>query len=221
MVGVKRLGPVICGKGEAVPTVVQLPTGKTLTVRAAADVFLGSLGNPNTVRNYGIAVGKTADRIGEGRPLAAVEADEIGEALEVLWGASAVNTWNTRRGAVLSCTSWCAEHGYEGPTMPAWAKRMPPPDSDTPARSKMAVDRLIVRRDVHLREKTLWRMLYETCARSEEILDVNIEELDLAGRRARGRPRAPLCGAGAAGPARTSRWRPCTGTLAPPGSCPG
>ncbi|MEU5566286.1 hypothetical protein [Micromonospora musae] len=29
-------------------------------------------------------------------------------------------------------------------------------------------------------ERTLWRMLYETCARAEEILGVNIEELDLA-----------------------------------------
>lgn len=48
----------------------------------------------------------------------------------------------------------------------------------------MAIDRLIVRREVHLREKTLWRMLYETVARAEEILGVNIEELDLAGRRA-------------------------------------
>lgn len=48
----------------------------------------------------------------------------------------------------------------------------------------MAVDRLIARREVHLREKTLWRMLYETVARAEEILGVNIEELDLAGRRA-------------------------------------
>ena len=48
----------------------------------------------------------------------------------------------------------------------------------------MAVDRLIARREVHLREKTLWRMLYETVARAEEILGVNIEELDLAARRA-------------------------------------
>ncbi|WP_257138366.1 MULTISPECIES: site-specific integrase [Streptomyces] len=141
------------------------------------------LANPNTVRNYGIAVGKTAERIGEGRPLAAVQDDELGEALDLLWGSSAVNTWNARRGAVLSWTGWCAERGYDGPAVPVWVKRMLPPDSDTPVRSKMAIDRLIARRDVHLREKTLWRMLYETCARSEEILDVNIEELDLAGRR--------------------------------------
>ncbi|WP_331743451.1 site-specific integrase (plasmid) [Streptomyces sp. NBC_00873] len=166
------------------PAVVQLPAGKALTVRTAADVFLDSLDNPNTLRSYGIGVGKTAERLGEGRPLVSVADDEIGEALELLWGTSAVNTWNARRAGVLSWLGWCAERGYDGPAVPAWVKRLTPPDSETPARSKMAVDRLIARRDVHLREKTLWRMLYETCARAEEILGVNIEELDLAGRRA-------------------------------------
>ncbi|MEE1766734.1 site-specific integrase [Streptomyces sp. JV185] len=165
------------------PTVVQLPTGKALTVRAAADVFLDSLGNPNTVRNYGIGVGKTAGRLGESRPLASVADDEIGEALELLWGTSAVNTWNSRRAAVLSWLGWCRERGYDGPAVPAWAKRLALPDSETPARSRMAIDRLIARREVHLREKTLWRMLYETAGRSEEILGVNIEDLDFAGRR--------------------------------------
>ncbi|MFV8188364.1 tyrosine-type recombinase/integrase [Streptomyces sp. AF1B] len=166
------------------PAVVRLPAGKALTVRTAADVFLDSLGNANTLRSYATGVGKTAERLGEARPLATVADDEIGGALEELWGQAAVNTWNARRASVLSWLGWCAERGYDGPRVPAWAKRLPPPDSETPARSKMAVDRLIARRDVHLREKTLWRMLYETVARAEEILGVNIEELDLAGRRA-------------------------------------
>lgn len=85
---------------------------------------------------------------------------------------------------MLSWLGWCAERGYDGPAVPAWVKRVTPPDSETPAHSKMTIDRLIARRDVHLREKTLWRMLYETCARAEEILGINIEEPDLAGRRA-------------------------------------
>ncbi len=67
----------------------------------------------------------------------------------------------------------------------ASAARSTPPDSETPVRSRTAIDRLISRRDVHLREKTLWRMLYETCARAEELLQLNIEDLDLAGRCAR------------------------------------
>jgi integrase len=61
---------------------------------------------------------------------------------------------------------------------------MAPPDSETWARSKLAVGRLVALREVPLREKTLWRMLYETCARAEEILGINVEELDLAGYRA-------------------------------------
>lgn len=156
-----------------------------MTVRAAADAFLGSLRNPSTVRSYGVGVGKTAERIGEGRPLGLVADDEVGEALELLWGTAAVNTWNARRAAVLSWLGWCAEYGYEGPGVPGWTKRLAVPESETPARSKMAVDRLIARREVHLREKTLWRMLYESAGRSEEILGVNIEDLDLAGRRCR------------------------------------
>nr|WP_210167986.1 site-specific integrase [Streptomyces sp. SID4946] len=154
-----------------------------MTVRVAADVFLDSLGNPNTVRNYGIGVGKTAERLGEARPLASVADDEIGEALELLWGSAAVNTWNSRRAGVLSWLGWCRERGYEGPMVPVWAKRLSVPDSETPARSKMAIDRLVARREVHLREKTLWRMLYETASRAEEILGVNVEDLDFAGRR--------------------------------------
>ncbi|WP_336213133.1 hypothetical protein [Nonomuraea sp. LPB2021202275-12-8] len=110
------------------PTVVQLPAGKALTVRGAADSFLDALANPNTVRNYAIGVGKIADRLGEARPLAVVADDEIGEALEVLWGSSAVNTWNARRASVLSWLEWCTERGYEAPAVP-WAKRLTPPDS--------------------------------------------------------------------------------------------
>lgn len=203
------------------PTVVQLPIGKALTVRSAGALFLDSLGNPNTVRNYGIAVTKTAERLGEGRPLASVEGDEVGEALGRLWGNSAVNTWNARRGAVSSWLGRCTERGYDGPAVPGWAKRLTVPDSDTPARSRIAVDRLIARREVHPREKTLWRMLYETCARSEEILDVNIEELDLADRRCPVKAKGAQPKARRRGGARedfvleTVYW-----TSAPPACCP-
>ena len=43
---------------------------------------------------------------------------------------------------------------------------------------------LWTRPDVHVREKTLWRMLYETAARANEILALNVEDLDLGARRA-------------------------------------
>jgi hypothetical protein len=102
-----------------------------------------------------------------------------------------------------------------------WAKRLTVPDYATPARSRIAIDRLIARREVHLREKTLWRMLYETAGRSDEILGVNIEELDFAGRRCQVKPKgARTKDRRRARRERTSCWRRSTGMPAPPGSCP-
>ena len=43
---------------------------------------------------------------------------------------------------------------------------------------------MLSRRDVPLREKTLWRMLYETAARAGEVLALNIEDPGLDARRA-------------------------------------
>ncbi|MFI0469674.1 tyrosine-type recombinase/integrase [Saccharopolyspora sp. 5N102] len=161
-----------------------LPTDTTtLTVGRSTELFLDSLGNPNTIRGYSTAVGKTADRLGERRPLTAVADDEIGEALEALWGRAAVGTWNARRAAVGSWLSWCRERG-QAPAVPGWTKRLATPDSETPVRSRLAIDRLVARREVAIREKTFYRMLYETAARADEVLGLNIEDLDLAGRRA-------------------------------------
>lgn len=43
---------------------------------------------------------------------------------------------------------------------------------------------LWTRRDVSIREKALWRMLYDTAARANEVLTLNIEDLDLDDRSA-------------------------------------
>ncbi|GAA2419990.1 hypothetical protein GCM10010404_93040 [Nonomuraea africana] len=83
---------------------MRLPVGKPLTVRTAADVFLDSLGNPNTIRAYGIGVGKIAERLGEGRPLAAVADEEIGGAWNCC-GAPRRSTPGTRA-ARRCCLGW-------------------------------------------------------------------------------------------------------------------
>jgi integrase len=50
--------------------------------------------------------------------------------------------------------------------------------------AKSTIHRLLSRRDIPLRERTLWRMLYETAARAAQILPLNVEDLDLEGRKA-------------------------------------
>jgi integrase/recombinase XerD len=55
----------------------------------------------------------------------------------------------------------------------------------TRALTRGQVERLFARRDLPLRERTLWRLLYETAARANELLALDVEDLDLANRRAR------------------------------------
>jgi integrase/recombinase XerC/integrase/recombinase XerD len=50
-----------------------------------------------------------------------------------------------------------------------------------------SLERLWERRDIDLRERTLWRLLYETAARADEVLRLNVEDLDIAAKRARTR----------------------------------
>ncbi|MGV9385301.1 hypothetical protein ACWDRB_56520 [Nonomuraea sp. NPDC003707] len=57
---------------------------------------------------------------------------------------AAVNTWNARRATILSWPAWCRDRGHVALAVLAWAKRPAAPDSQTPARSKTAIDRLIV-----------------------------------------------------------------------------
>jgi integrase len=52
------------------------------------------------------------------------------------------------------------------------------------ALSRAEVEQLLTRQDVSLRERVLWRMLYETAC-SAEVLALDVEDLDLANRRAR------------------------------------
>jgi integrase len=63
-------------------------------------------------------------------------------------------------------------------------RRKPRPDRAR-ALSRAEVEQLLTRQDISLRERTLWRMLYETAARSAEVLALNVEDLDLPNRRAK------------------------------------
>jgi integrase/recombinase XerC/integrase/recombinase XerD len=63
-------------------------------------------------------------------------------------------------------------------------RRKPRPDRSR-ALSRAEVEQLLTREDIGLRERALWRMLYETAARSAELLALDVEDLDLPNRRAR------------------------------------
>ena len=159
------------------------------TVRAAIDTFLDTpkiKGNANTLRAYTGVLDRVAEVAGPGRKLAGVEEDEIGGALAELWSDAKPATWNRNRAAVGSWLAWCHEkQHWTAPALPSSVERRRQNTGDTKAVSRSRIDRLCRRRDVPLREKTLWRMLYESASRASAVLALNIEDPDLPGKQAR------------------------------------
>ena len=157
----------------------------TSTIPAAAGAFLSSprYANPNTRRGYTGVLDRLLAGLGASRPLAEVSGEELAGLLEQLWGQRAPATWNRNRGAVTAWLSWCAASRLPAPVRPASAERRREHLNATRAVPRPAIDRALTRRDVPLREKTLWRMLYETAARASEVLALNIEDLGLDARR--------------------------------------
>jgi integrase len=161
--------------------------GGAITLTAAADAFLSTprMSNPNTRRAYAGAIDRAIAVLGPGRLLAGVSDDEVGTVAGQLWGGRAEATWNRNRAAISSWLTWCqTRKRWPAPSVPADCERRREHPGQARAVPKAAIERLLTRRDLPLREKTLWRMLYETAARTSEILALNVEDLDLDNRKA-------------------------------------
>ena len=72
--------------------------------------------------------------------------------------------------------SWCAASGLPAPVLPASAGRRREHLNATRAVPGPRSTRALTRRDVPLRDKTLWRMLYETAARASEVPALTIDD---------------------------------------------
>jgi integrase len=64
-------------------------------------------------------------------------------------------------------------------------ERRTQPADRTRAIAAASLERLFRHEDVHVREKCLWRLLYETAARAQEVLSADLTDLDLEHKRLR------------------------------------
>ncbi|MGO9793659.1 MAG: tyrosine-type recombinase/integrase [Solirubrobacteraceae bacterium] len=163
------------------------PREAAVTLRAAADAFLSSprCENANTRRAYTGVIDKITSQLGASRLLDDISNDEIAAVLEGEWASAHESTWNRNRAAVNAWLTWCRERQrWPAPAVPGSCERRKEHVDATKDLPKAAIERQLSRRDVPLREKTLWRMLYETAARASEILALDVEQLDLEHRRA-------------------------------------
>jgi integrase len=174
-----------------VGTVHKLSTSsQAVTLGQAVTAFLVTLDHPETAgtrRVYGNTCRALLAGAGEDTVLADLSAATLGEWFTARWGDAKPATWDANRGALRSLLNWCEAQGW----IPSAAglirgveHRRPRPDRSR-ALSRADVERLLTREDIGLRERVLWRMLYETAARSAEVLRLNVEDLDLPNKQAR------------------------------------
>ena len=117
-------------------------------------------------------------------PLTNWDPRHILEVFQQRWGSAQPATWNTRITALQSFVSYCQRNKWIDHDPMTLVVRRREPRDQTKAIPYQDLEKLWSRRDINLREKTLWRMLYETAARAGEILALDIEDMDLSRKRA-------------------------------------
>jgi integrase len=170
--------------------------GADRTVRQATDAFLAVQRAVTTTRTYTGTLDRLTLHLGPDRPLAAISSDELDHAVTVLWGPRAPRTWNRQVATVRSWLSWCRRTGWPVGDLTLRVDRRQPPDDETKAILFGELERLWSRRDIPLRERALWRLLYDSAGRAQEVLGLDVTDVDLGNRvataRTKGGHKRPL-----------------------------
>ncbi len=154
------------------------------TWEQATDAFLRRDLSPGSRRVYRLTLDHLGDMLGPDTTLASLTTDRMAQALHEAYPAAASASWNRHVATLRSFASFGFRHGWleTDPTVSLERRRVA--EDHSRALSREALDRLFSRRDANIRDRCLWRMLYETAARAEEVLRLNVEDLDLTSRRA-------------------------------------
>lgn len=155
----------------------------------AVDAFLAARDfSPQTVRSYRNTLDALGRVVGEQRPVATLEARDLADAHATLYADKAPATWNRTRATLEAFLRWLGRQEWltreVGARYAELVERRRVPDGPPRSVEYSTLERLFTRKDVPLRERTLWRMLYETAARAQEVLQLDVEDLDLVERRA-------------------------------------
>jgi integrase/recombinase XerC/integrase/recombinase XerD len=161
------------------------------TVAEAVAAFLSTLDHPETAgtrRVYASTLRQLRGHLGPEVPVAVLDepaASAVAHWFAERWGAAAPATFNRNLDALRSAAGYWRDQGWiVGDPTRAVRRRGRAPDR-TRALSRPVVEELLGREDIGLRERVLWRMLYETAARTSEVLALDVDELDLRNRCAK------------------------------------
>ncbi|MFB7732788.1 tyrosine-type recombinase/integrase [Streptomyces sp. NPDC056112] len=155
---------------------------------AAIHAYRASVADAGTLRTYGVVLDRLAAHFGDNASLEAVaDPDRLAAWFTSQWGDSAPRTWNTRMNALHSATGYWRAQGWlvDDPTV-RLRMRSTPADRDR-GLSREQIASLLADKTAALRDRVLWHLLYETAARAEEALRLDVRDLDMPARTARTR----------------------------------
>ena len=175
----------------AVGTARKLSTSRRpVTLGQAVIAYLTAPDGPEsaaTRRVYGGTYRALLAALGPDAAVGDLTPADLGEWFASRWADARPATWNTNRGALRSLLRFCEMQGWIASAADltrGTGHRKRSPDRSR-ALSRADIDQLLAREDASLRERTFWRLAYESAARSAELLALNVEDLDLPNRRAR------------------------------------
>jgi len=159
------------------------PGGERVAVAVAVERYLDSLQTRTTRDSYGETLTRLSDLAGH-RAAAALTPQDYAAVMD-RWDATAAATWNRHLSALTSFTTWAGRQEILATNPARRLQRRKPARRGDRAIPRTRLDTLFTSDQHGLRERVLWRALYETAARAEELLSLNVEDLDLEFRRAR------------------------------------
>jgi integrase len=169
-------------------TVRRLPVAAgDVTLGRAADAYLATLHGAeqaSTRRTYGRILRWVVAEFGRDTP-PDIDPERFAAWFTAQRAGRSPSTWNVSLDAVRSAAAWWMRQGWITADPSRLLNRRRPRPDRARALSRAEVEQLLTRQDISLRERTFWRMLYETAARSAEVLALDVEDLDLPNRRAR------------------------------------
>lgn len=149
----------------------------------AVRIYLATIPVVNTRATYAAALGRLVADFGADTDVSLLgsEPDRVSGWFIFVWGGKSAKTFNIRLTALASaCGYWREQEWLVGdPLVRLRARSAPPDTSKALSRDRVAE---ILGSDAPLRERALWHMLYESSARAEEVLMLDVPDLDPANR---------------------------------------
>jgi integrase len=154
-----------------------------VTVAAAIEEFLGSIRVATTRAGYAETLARLAAAAGS-RPADSLTPEDY-TAVMARWDTAAAATWNRHLSVLNTFTAWAQRHETLDTNPARRLQRRKPVRRGDRSIPQARLDKLFGDDTHALRERVLWRLLYETAARAQEILSLNTGDLDTEFRRAR------------------------------------